>query len=107
MIQVDLRNDCFGAQCCLKKTCTPFSSGKLSSINMYWHGSYHFRGIFARSKAWLYHYKRKDVNSGFLSCISLESDSSDELELSICICNRNPMVAILTVRTKKYMDIKR
>merc|ERR1719483_466853 len=107
MIQIDLRNNCFGAPCCIKKTCTPFSSGKLSSIDLYGYGTYRFRAVFGKSNTWLHHYKKKDVNSGFLSCIFLESDSKNQLKLSICICNRDHTVAIMTVITKNFMDVKR
>ena len=44
-VQLQFRNDCFGAECCKKKFCTPYTAGRLSSVQLYDYGSFRWRAL--------------------------------------------------------------
>ena len=49
-MQIIMRNDCKGEQCCEADYCTPYSAGHLTSTHTYGYGSYRFLAMLAKNQ---------------------------------------------------------
>jgi len=103
-VQLQFRNDCFGAECCKKKFCTPYTAGRLSSVQLYDYGSFRWRALATSTfstppKDSRYRDKFLQTRkTKILSCFYLESEPANVLKISICISNSDPFQAFTNIQ---------
>jgi len=103
--ELELTSDCDGLHCCTQKkpkVCTPYVTGRITSVSSYGHGSVRFLAVPLRDVSGLT--KFMDTLDVW-ACFSLENDDQKSLlsiEISICFRSSDPNTAVLSAHLGLY-----